>query len=100
MAVMAADHAQRTARRVHGAPAVEASATIGYAGFVTRTIAFALDALIVDVVAVAVAAGGGPGVWGLPLARPVAGRANAPGGRGLLVRAIGFFTALRAPHRA
>ena len=57
MATLAVGGAQRTARRVHGGPAaVEAPATIAYAGFVTRTIGFALDALIIDIAAVAVAA--------------------------------------------
>jgi uncharacterized RDD family membrane protein YckC len=51
-----ADHPQHIARRVHGRPAAEAPPVISYAGFVTRTIAFALDALLINVAALAVAA--------------------------------------------
>lgn len=45
--------AQAAARRVHGAPEEEA-VDQGYAGFVTRTIAFAADAAIINAVAIAV----------------------------------------------
>jgi uncharacterized RDD family membrane protein YckC len=46
--------AQATARRVHGAPADEAGEP-AYAGFVTRVIAFAIDAAVINLVAVLVA---------------------------------------------
>jgi uncharacterized RDD family membrane protein YckC len=45
--------AQAAARRVHGAPAEEAADT-DYAGLVTRTLAFAVDAAVINVVAVTV----------------------------------------------
>lgn len=46
--------AQQAARRVHGVPAPEREAP-AYAGFVTRTIAFAIDAAIIDLVGAVVA---------------------------------------------
>jgi uncharacterized RDD family membrane protein YckC len=52
---IAVDRAQLAARRVHGAPAVESGEPV-YAGFVTRTIAFAIDAVVINVAALGVAA--------------------------------------------
>jgi uncharacterized RDD family membrane protein YckC len=52
---IAVDRAQLAARRVHG-PSVAQPAERVYAGFVTRTIAFAIDAVLIDVAALGVAA--------------------------------------------
>lgn len=52
---IAVDRAQLAARRVHGAPVTEPGEPV-YVGFVTRTIAFALDAVVINVAALAVAA--------------------------------------------
>jgi uncharacterized RDD family membrane protein YckC len=52
---IAVDRAQLAARRVHGGPVVEPGEPV-YIGFVTRTIAFAIDAVLIDVAALGVAA--------------------------------------------
>jgi uncharacterized RDD family membrane protein YckC len=45
--------AQAIARRVHGPPAA-APVDVGYAGLVTRTVAFAIDAAVINLVAIVV----------------------------------------------
>ena len=45
--------AQTAARRVHGAPAEDAAET-GYAGLITRTLAFAIDAAVINGVSLVV----------------------------------------------
>ena len=55
MASPAQADAQAAARRVHGPPAEEAvTVEVGYAGLVTRTVAFAIDAAVINLVAVVV----------------------------------------------
>jgi uncharacterized RDD family membrane protein YckC len=48
-------HAQAAARRVHGPPAEEvAPVDAGYAGLITRTVAFAIDAGVINAIAIVV----------------------------------------------
>lgn len=93
MATLAVGGAQRTARRVHGGPAaVEAPATIAYAGFVTRTIGFALDALIIDIAAVAVAAIVALVFSVFPVSSDVHNAAIAAGGVLFVIWTLAYFT--------
>ncbi|MFL5886809.1 MAG: RDD family protein [Thermoleophilaceae bacterium] len=92
MALLAAGGAQTAARRVHGAPVAEAPPAIVYAGFVTRTIAFALDALLLDVVAVAVAAVVALVFSVFPVSSGVHDAAIAAGGVLFVIWTLAYFT--------
>ncbi len=87
-----ADQPQSIARRVHGQQAAEASAVISYAGFVIRTIAFALDALLIDVAAVGVAAVVALVFSVFPVSSGVHDAAVAAGGVLFVIWTIAYFT--------
>jgi uncharacterized RDD family membrane protein YckC len=92
MSAVAAGNAQQIARRVHGQPAVEAPPEIVYAGFVTRTIAFAVDALVIDVVALAVAAVVALVFSVFPVSSDVHNVAVAAGGVLFVIWSMAYFT--------
>jgi uncharacterized RDD family membrane protein YckC len=87
--------AQAAARRVHGAPEEEA-VDQGYAGFATRTLAFAADAAIIDGVAIAVGVVVALVLSVLPESEHHRTLAVAIGGGAFFVWAIGYFTAFWA----
>ena len=84
--------AQAVARRVHGAPRHEAPPT-PYIGLVTRLIAFAIDALIINAVAVIVAGVVALVFSILPDAHIADGVAVAIGGTAFLLWLVGYFVA-------
>src|SRR4051794_31544146 len=102
MAAVPADHrrarvgvrtdAQAAARRVHGAPDDEAT-DHGYAGFVTRTVAFATDAGIINLVALAVAVVVALVFSVLPESEHIRKVTVAIGGAAFFAWVIGYFTA-------
>src|SRR5215213_11426548 len=83
---------QTTAGRVHAdrAPVVPA-AEPGYAGFVTRTIAFSIDAALIDLAALTVAAIAALFFSIMPVSHDVETVAVAAGGVALVLWAIAYF---------
>ena len=75
-----------------GRPAGGASAVISYAGFVTRTIAFAIDALLIDVAAVGVAAVVALVFSVFPVSSHVHDAAVAAGGVLFVIWTVAYFT--------
>ena len=86
------DSAQAAADRVHRKAAPIEPATTGYSGFVTRTIAFAIDAALIDLAAVAVAAVVALVFSILPVSHDVKTVAVALGGAAFVVWVITYFT--------
>jgi uncharacterized RDD family membrane protein YckC len=81
-------HAQRVAERVHGAPPAP---PIRFEGLVTRTIAFAVDAAIINAVALAVGAAVALALSILHLPDWVRTTAIAIGGVAFAVWVVGYF---------
>src|SRR3954453_8043049 len=84
--------AQAAARRVHGPREGEAT-DHGYAGFVTRTIAFATDAALINLVALGVAVVVALVFSVLPESAHIRKVTVAIGGAAFFVWVIGYFTA-------
>jgi uncharacterized RDD family membrane protein YckC len=84
--------AQAVARRVHGVPRGEAAPT-PYIGLVTRIIAFAVDALIINTVAIVVGAVVALVFSILPPAHLPDGVAVAIGGAAFALWVVGYFMA-------
>ena len=89
--LVTARHAQATARRVHGDSVADLE-PVAYAGFVTRTIAFALDAALIDVAAVAAAAVVALVFSVFPVSSGVHDAAVAAGGVLFVIWTIVYFT--------
>jgi uncharacterized RDD family membrane protein YckC len=89
------NEAQAAARRVHGAPE-DGESDQGYAGFVTRTVAFATDAAIINVVALGVGVVVALVFSVLPESAQFRKVTVAVGGAALFVWAVGYFTAFWA----
>ena len=83
---------QTTARRVHAdrSPAV-APAEPGYAGFVTRTIAFSIDAALIDLAALTVAAIAALFFSIMPVSHDVEKVAVAVGGVAFVLWSVAYF---------
>ena len=84
--------AQAAARRVHGAP-LDESAESGYAGFATRTIAFAIDAALINAVAIGVGVVVTLVFSVLPESADFRSLTVAVGGTVFFAWVIGYFTA-------
>jgi uncharacterized RDD family membrane protein YckC len=89
--------AQATAHRVHAAAQPDAAAEAAvaeqrYSGFVTRTIAFALDAALIDLAGLAVGAVVALVFSILPVSHDVKTAAIAIGGVAFVLWAIAYFT--------
>jgi uncharacterized RDD family membrane protein YckC len=84
---------QTTARRVHGdrSPPVTVREP-GYAGFVTRTIAFAIDAALIDIAALAVGAVVALVFSIMPVSHDVEKVAVAAGGVAFVLWSVAYFT--------
>jgi uncharacterized RDD family membrane protein YckC len=78
--------------RVYGTPQPEPVADPGHAGFVTRTIAFAIDAALIDLAGLAVGAVVALVLSILPVSQDVRTVAVAVGGVAFVLWAIAYFT--------
>jgi uncharacterized RDD family membrane protein YckC len=83
---------QTTAHRVHRRHEPEVHPEAGYAGFVTRTLAFAIDAALIDVAALAVGAVVTLVFSVLPVGGDVRTVAIAAGGVAFVLWSIAYFT--------
>jgi uncharacterized RDD family membrane protein YckC len=89
---IAVDRAQLTAQRVHGTREPAARPKTAYAGFVTRTIAFAVDAALINVIALTVAAVVALVFSVFPVSSDVHKAAVAAGGVLFVIWTVAYFT--------